>query len=95
MSAATVNTATMIHKIKCATGERACIAGTATSVKCIAKWHNAGETPEDIQTKYPHLSLEQIHSALTYYHDHRDEINQAIEQDRAAGRKLAVKGRVA
>jgi uncharacterized protein (DUF433 family) len=40
-------------------------------------------TPEDIQDSYSHLSLAQIHAALSYYHSHKDEIETFIdEQDR-------------
>ena len=94
-TAAAVDTGSMIYKMKTATGERACIVGTATSVKMIAKWLNAGESPEEIQAEYPHLSLEQIHAARAYYQTNREEIDRAIEQDRAAGRRLAAKGRTA
>lgn len=94
-TAAAVDIGSMIYKMKTATGERACLVGTATSVKMIAKWLNAGEAPEDIQANYPHLSLEQVNAAVAYYHANREEIDQAIERDRAAGQKLAAKGRVA
>ena len=35
---------------------------------------------DEIQRQHPHLSLGQIHSALAYYYDHQDEMDQAIEQ---------------
>ena len=33
-----------------------------------------------IQRQYPDLSLGQIHSALAYYYDHKEEIDAAIEE---------------
>ncbi len=40
-------------------------------------------SPADIAATYPTITLAQIHSALAYYHDHRDEIQAAIaEEDR-------------
>ncbi len=38
-----------------------------------------GSTPEEIHVQYPHLSLAQIHAALSFYYDHRDEFDPAIE----------------
>ena len=29
----------------------------------------------------PHLSLAQVHAALSYYFDHRDEVQQELKQD--------------
>jgi uncharacterized protein (DUF433 family) len=34
---------------------------------------------DEIQRQHPHLTLAQIHSCLTYYYDHQEEIDQAIE----------------
>jgi len=44
-----------------------------------------GMTPEMIRDAYPHLTLSQIHAALSYYHDHKDELDAQIDQ----GRRLA------
>ena len=34
-----------------------------------------GWSPEELYFQFPHLSLGQIHSALAYYWDHKDEID--------------------
>ena len=39
-----------------------------------------GWIPEEIQEQHPHLSLTQIHAALSYYYDHQAEIDSEIEQ---------------
>jgi uncharacterized protein (DUF433 family) len=57
---------------------RPCIAGTGVSVRRIAGWYNLGLTPEEIAAKIEHLSLAQIHAAITYYHANRDEIDSDI-----------------
>ena len=36
---------------------------------------------EEIARQYPHLSLSEIHSALAYYFDHQEEIDQEIKQE--------------
>lgn len=38
-----------------------------------------GWSPEEIQFQHPCLSLGQIHSALAYYWDNRDELERDIE----------------
>src|SRR5579871_6750003 len=60
------------------------IAGHRIAVSHIAIWvryHHM--TPETIASKF-HLSLAEIHSALAYYYDHKDEIDSDIEEDRLA-----------
>ena len=37
-----------------------------------------GWSPEELHFQYPHLTLGQIHSALAYYWDHRDELDADI-----------------
>jgi hypothetical protein len=36
---------------------------------------------DEIARQYPHLSLAEIHSALAYYYDHRDEIDNEIRAE--------------
>ena len=40
-----------------------------------------GLGPEDIVRHYPYLTLSEVHSAMTYYHDHRNEIDMEIRQE--------------
>lgn len=39
-----------------------------------------GWSAEEIQAQHPHLSLAQIHAALSYYYDHKPEIDAEIER---------------
>lgn len=39
-----------------------------------------GSTPETMAEQFPFLSLAQIHAALTYYYDHRAELDAQIER---------------
>lgn len=41
-------------------------------------------SPGEIVADWPHLTLADVHAALTYYHDHRDE----IDRDLAEGDRL-------
>jgi uncharacterized protein (DUF433 family) len=62
-------------------GGRPCIAGTGVSVRRIAQWYNMGLIPEEIARKFGHLSLAQVHAALTYYHANQQEIDSDIEAE--------------
>jgi uncharacterized protein (DUF433 family) len=39
-----------------------------------------GQTPEGLLAHYPHLTLAGIHDALSYYYDHREEIDREIAE---------------
>jgi uncharacterized protein (DUF433 family) len=47
-----------------------------------------GWSAEEIQEQHPHLSLSQIHAALSYYHDHREQVEAQIEERRKLGDRL-------
>ncbi len=58
------------------------ILGHRITVKHVAVWHEEmGKTPADIAATYPTITLAQVHAALAYYYDHRDEIQAAIAED--------------
>jgi uncharacterized protein (DUF433 family) len=62
-------------------GGRPCVAGTGVTVRRIAVLHNMGETPEEIAANYGHLSLAQVHAALTYYYANKAEIDADLEAE--------------
>jgi uncharacterized protein (DUF433 family) len=37
---------------------------------------------DEIQRQHPHLTLGQIHSCLAYYHDHQEEMDRVIDEQR-------------
>lgn len=41
-------------------------------------------SPEEICQQHPGLTLAQVHAALAFFYDHREEIFREIEADRAA-----------
>ena len=57
------------------------VKGTRTSVRTIVEWWKFGATPEEILENIPHLTLSQIFDALSFYADHRDEIEQHISEN--------------
>lgn len=52
------------------------ISGTGIRVLDIAiRYELAGMTPDDIIVALPHINLSQVHDALSYYYDNKDEID--------------------
>jgi uncharacterized protein (DUF433 family) len=62
--------------------DRAYIAGTRVRVQDIyVDSEVLGKSPEEIVAALPHLTLAQVHAALAYYFDHREEILEELRQD--------------
>jgi uncharacterized protein (DUF433 family) len=62
-------------------GGRPIIAGTRTRVSNIVAYHKLGLSPEELAREFPHLTLSQIYDALSYYYEHREEIDREIDED--------------
>jgi uncharacterized protein (DUF433 family) len=71
------------------------VAGHRIKVQHIALWHERmGMTPEEIGVAHPGLTLADVYAALTYYHDHRQQIDADIEADeRFVAEQMAKAGR--
>lgn len=70
------------------------ITGTRIRVQDIVSDHERhGLSPEQIAREYPHLTLAQVHAALAYYFDHRDEINKQMKADDDYARTLEAEQR--
>ena len=62
-------------------GGRARIAGHRIQVHDIVLWTEQGQSPDQIVADFPQLSLADVHAALAYYHDHREEMDRQIQED--------------
>ena len=62
-------------------GGRPIIKGTRIPVKAVVIYYKMGMTIEEILDGYPRLTPAKAHDALSYYHDHQEEIEKDIEQD--------------
>lgn len=61
---------------------RAFIAGTRVRVQDIyAMAELQGLSPDEIVRSLPHLSLAQVHTALAYYFEHRQDILGEVRED--------------
>lgn len=71
-----------IEVVSKATGQQAVIRGTRVPVSIIVGYLRIGETPETLAHEImPHLTLAEIYDALSYFYDHRYEIEQEIGQN--------------
>src|SRR3989337_1971042 len=62
--------------------DRAHVAGTRTRVQdvyALSEIH--GLTPDQVVEQLPHLTLGQVHAALSYYFDHREQILNELRED--------------
>jgi len=60
------------------------ISGTRIRVMDIAiRYELMGWSADKIIDEYPHLKLEQIHDALSYYYERKDYFDQKFRQDSA------------
>lgn len=64
--------------------------GTRVRVVDVAIEHEyLNRTPDEIVNAHPHLKLEQIHDALSYYYENRAELDEKIREDEEFIRNLA------
>src|SRR5206468_1316850 len=66
-------------------GGRARIDGTRIAVwLLVGAILRDGSSPEEFVADYPHLNLAQVHDALSFYYDHRSEIDRDLREQEAA-----------
>jgi len=69
-------------------GGKPVIVGTRVPVWAIAGWRTKGYSAERIQRDiYPSLGLAEIYDALSYYYDHKDDIDQQLVENSVSSRE--------
>ena len=53
---------------------------TMKVVELVIEQQSYGWSPEELHFQHPYLTLGQIHSALAYYWDHREELDRDIRR---------------
>jgi uncharacterized protein (DUF433 family) len=57
------------------------IDGHRITVEDVAVWHERmGMSPDEIVSEYPTITLSDVHAALAYYYEHREQIDAAYEE---------------
>jgi uncharacterized protein (DUF433 family) len=64
------------------------VAGTRIRVSQIVLMIEQGMSADEIIRSLPHLTLGQVYGALSYYHDHREAIDQEIRDTDEEFRRL-------
>ena len=64
------------------------IKGTRTPVRAIVETCWMGVEAEDIPNRLPHLTVDQVFDALSYYNNHQAEIDERIDQNRIPERLI-------
>ena len=58
------------------------IKGTRTRVMDIAlRYEFMNMDPDEIIQQFPHLTLQQVHDALSYYYEHKTELDRKYRED--------------
>jgi uncharacterized protein (DUF433 family) len=68
------------------------ISGTRIRVIDIAiEYDRLGLTPDQIVDAHPHLNLESVHDALSYYYENRNSIDKIIREKKKVVKRIAQK----
>jgi uncharacterized protein (DUF433 family) len=58
------------------------IAGHRIRVQDVVVWcERMGLSADEVVGRYPQLNLAEVYAALSYYHDHREQIDAQMEAD--------------
>ena len=69
-----------IVKVKGVASDEPIILGTRIMVRTIIEQYQLANSIETILWDFPQLSSAQVHDAISYYHDHRKEMDTLLEQ---------------
>ena len=56
------------------------ITGTRVSLDSVVHEYEQGATPEEIAVSFPSLRIEDIYAAITYYINHREQVEEYLRQ---------------
>lgn len=63
-------------------GGKPCIADTRIRVQDVYVWHELqGLSADEIVSRFSHLTMADVYAALSYYWDHRDEIQRQMQEE--------------
>ena len=70
------------------------IRDTGMPVWLVAGMYKRGDSIEEIAKAYPHIPLAGLHDALSYYYDHKKEVDRVIASQRKSKAALKAEGYV-
>lgn len=71
-----------IERKKGVCGGEPVIVGTRISISLIVELERAGNSVDELVAMYPHITHAQVYDALSYYYDHKEEIDKIIDENR-------------
>jgi uncharacterized protein (DUF433 family) len=78
-----------IEIVEGAGGPKARIAGHRIRVVDVVEWHERmGLSVNDIVKQWPTISRADVHAALAYYWDHREELDAKMAEDAAYAEEM-------
>jgi uncharacterized protein (DUF433 family) len=81
-----------VEKNPAVCGGEPVIRGTRIAVRVIVGFVKMGKSVDEIIALYPHLTYAQVYDALSYYYDHREEIEQWLQRNTIAFQLEATAG---
>ena len=58
-------------------------------VDIVIEYEYLNRTPDEIINAHPHLKLEQVHDALSYYYENREAMDNKIKEDKQFIQKIS------
>lgn len=81
-----------IEKTSGVVGGKARIAGTRIRVMDIVLWYEKhGKTADEIVDMFSHITLADVHAAMVYYYDHREEIEHDFKWEAEIASEMKAK----
>jgi uncharacterized protein (DUF433 family) len=73
-------------------GGRPRIDGHRITVADVAIWHERmGMDPDEMVSAYPTITLSDVHAALAYYYENREQIDDSIREDEQFAAEMRAK----
>ncbi len=57
------------------------LTGTRIPVKIIISWIKMGKEVDEIVAMYPNINHAMVYDALSYYYDHKDEVDRLVREN--------------
>ena len=68
--------------VRAAGGNTAVVSGSRFPVRSVVNYVlKQGLSPEELVREFGHLTLAQVYDALSYYYDHREEIERELAEN--------------
>ena len=65
------------------------IVGTRLKIQhIILEYERLGWSPDQICDAHPGITLAQVHAAISYYYDHKEELDKSIREDKEFADRL-------